>query len=73
MAKYTYLLHISNIKITDTIKNGHHPALVELDTEEGWSNIGEFLNIISTENKDIKILFEHRSDILTEDELFLTR
>ncbi len=69
MAKYTYLLHISNIKVTDVIDNGHHPALMKLNTRDGWSNIGEFLNIISSENKDVKVLFEHRSDILTEDEL----
>ncbi|WP_406242562.1 hypothetical protein ACF3M2_20755 [Tissierella carlieri] len=69
MAKYTYLLHISNIKVTDVIENGHHPALMKLNEQDGWSNIGEFLNIISSENKDVKVLFEHRSDILTEDEL----
>ena len=69
MTKYTYLLHISNIKVTDIIENGHHPALIKLNKEDGWSDIGEFLNIISSENKDIKVLFEHRSDILTDGEL----
>lgn len=68
-AKYTYLLHISNIKVRDIIENGHHPALKHLKMEDGWSNIGEFLSIISSENKDIKILFEHRSDILADEEL----
>lgn len=68
-AKYTYLLHISNIKVTDIIEDGHHPALKNLKTEEGWGDIGEFLSIISSENKDVKVLFEHRSDILTDDEL----
>jgi len=69
MAKYTYLLHVANIKVTDIIAQGHHPALKELRLEDGWSNIGEFLSIISSENKNLKILFEHRSDILTNDEL----
>ena len=69
MAKYTYLLHISNIKVTDIIEDGHYPALKKLNTRDGWGNIGEFLSIISSENKDVKVLFEHRSDILTGDEL----
>lgn len=37
--------------------------------EDGWINIGEFLSIISSEDKDVKVLFEHRSDVLTDDEL----
>lgn len=69
MAKYTYLLHISNIKVTDIIENGHHPALENLSTQDGWSDIEEFLDIISFQNKDVRILFEHRSDILKDDEL----
>ena len=69
MAKYTYLLHISNIKVTDIIEYGHHPALIDLNTQDGWGNVGEFLEIISSQNKDIKVLFEHRSETLTENEL----
>lgn len=69
MAKYTYSLHISNIQVTDIVKNGHHPALKNLSPQDGWSDIGEFLDIISSQNKDIKILFEHRSDILNDNEL----
>jgi len=69
MAKYTYLLHLSNIKVTDKLENGHHPVLKKLKPCEGWCDIGEFLEIISAVKKDFKILFEHRSNILTDDEL----
>lgn len=69
MAKYTYLLHLSNIKVTDKLEQGHHPVLKELKTSEGWCDIGEFLEIVSSENRNLKILFEHRSDIITYNEL----
>jgi len=69
MAKYTYLLHLSNIKVTDKIEQGHHPVLKNLPASQGWCNIGEFLEIISSEKRDLKILFEHRSDILNYEEL----
>lgn len=69
MAKYTYLLHISNIMVTDKLEKGHHPVSKDLKIEDGWGNTGEFLEIISSKNKDLKILFEHRSDILSDDEL----
>lgn len=69
MAKYTYLVHLSNIKVTDKIENGHYPVLKRLKCSEGWCNIDDFLQIVSSENKNLKILFEHRSDIITYDEL----
>lgn len=69
MAEYTYLVHLSNIKVTDKIENGHHPVLKRLKSSDGWSDIDTFLKIIASENKNMKILFEHRSDVITYEEL----
>ena len=69
MAKYTYLVHLSNIKVTDKIENGHYPVLKRLKCSDGWCNIDDFLQIVSSENKNLKILFEHRSDVITYEEL----
>lgn len=69
MAPYTYLVHLSNIKVSEIIEQGHHPVLKRLDINSGWFDIDTFLSIISENNKDIKILYEHRSDIINDNEL----
>jgi sugar phosphate isomerase/epimerase len=69
MAPYTYLIHLSNIKVSEKIEQGHHPVLKRLDINAGWFDIDTFLSIISENNKDIKILYEHRSDIINDNEL----
>lgn len=69
MAPYTYLVHLSNIKVSEIIEQGHHPVLKRLDINSGWFDIDTFLSVISENNKDIKILYEHRSDIISDKEL----
>lgn len=69
MAKYTYELHLSNIQVTDKLDNFHHPVLKRLKCSEGWCDIDSFLKIVALENKNLKILFEHRSDSITYEEL----
>jgi len=69
MAKYTYLIHLSNIRVRDKIENGHYPVLKKLSNEPGWCDIDEFLLTVSEENTDLKILYEHRSDLITDQEL----
>ncbi len=69
MAKYTYLIHVSNVKVTNTVSNSHFPALPTLDPNEGWADIERYLKEIAYINKDVKILFEHRSDLVSDDEL----
>lgn len=69
MAPYTYLVHLSNIKVNEIIEHGHHPVLKRLDIDSGWFDIDTFLSIIAENTKDIKILYEHRSDIISDKEL----
>lgn len=69
MSKYTSNLHISNIQVGQELKNGHHPVLPYLRAEDKWCDIQELL--LSFENKtNLKhVLFEHRSDRITKEEL----
>ena len=69
MAKYTYSLHLSNVKVTDKLECRHYPPLRHLKVEEGWGDTVEFLRIISEEKKDLKILFEHDSKKISYEEL----
>lgn len=64
--KFTYLVHLWNVRI-DGI--GHFPALSNLKTEDGWAPIENYLKIIKEGSKDIKIMFEHRSDLISDEEL----
>jgi sugar phosphate isomerase/epimerase len=69
MAPYTYLLHLWNVNIHNSRQSGHYPILPNLNIEEGWGDIGSYLESVSKVNKDVKILFEHRSDLISDEEL----
>lgn len=68
-AKYAEVIHLWNVKVTNNIDNSHFPVLPSLKPEEGWADIEAYLRIIREENTTCKILFEHRSDIITDEEL----
>ncbi|WP_237898530.1 hypothetical protein [Brevibacillus brevis] len=38
-------------------------------SEEGWAPIEDYLTIIRKENPHVKIMFEHRSDLVTDGQL----
>lgn len=71
MAKYTSNLHVANIQVNEEIKNGHHPALPTLKSEEGWCEIGPILSSLKNTSCIEHVLFEHRSDNLTKNDLTL--
>ncbi len=68
-AKYAYLVHLSNLQYKDGIVLHHHPVLPDQQTEDGWAPIEAYLQAILEESPDVKIMFEHRSDRITEDQL----
>jgi hypothetical protein len=68
-AKYTEVVHLWNVKVTDKVEYNHYPVLPWLDPAEGWGPIGRYLEIIREENKNCLMMFEHRSDMLTDEEL----
>ena len=65
-SKYTEVVHLWNVRVNDI---GHFPALPNLKPEEGWADIGDYLKIIKEENKNVRIMFEHRSDLISDEEL----
>ena len=67
-SKYTEIVHLWNVKV-DSNAIGHFPALPNLKPEEGWAPIEEYFKIIKEENKNVKIMFEHRSDLISDEEL----
>ncbi|MED4750268.1 sugar phosphate isomerase/epimerase [Brevibacillus choshinensis] len=68
-AKYAKNVHLWNMRITDAFEYNHHPALRDCNPDDGWAPIEDYLNIIKSENPDIKIMFEHRSDWITDEQL----
>ncbi|MNM63180.1 hypothetical protein D3C81_745400 [compost metagenome] len=68
-AKYAEVIHLWNLQYTDKIEKYHYPVLPEQSPDEGWAPIEEYLNIIREENRNVKVQFEHRSDLINDDDL----
>lgn len=68
-AKYTEVVHLWNVKVSGNLENSHFPTLPNLKIEDGWAPIENYLKIIAKENKNVKIMFEHRSDVISDEEL----
>ena len=69
--KYTGLLHLSHAKVGKTVEFGHFPLLPGLKPEDGWADVETYFKIIRQETRDVKLFFEHRSDLVSEAELDL--
>lgn len=67
--KYASLIHLSSVQINVSVQHSHYPALPELNPVEGWAPIEDYLRIIREENSEVKIMFEHRSDLITAEQL----
>ncbi|WP_273326463.1 sugar phosphate isomerase/epimerase [Vallitalea guaymasensis] len=68
-AKYAEVIHLSNGRLCDNRNNNHYPALPELKTSDGWADISKYFRLINEYNKDYKVLFEHRSDKISDEQL----
>jgi hypothetical protein len=68
-APFTEIVHLWNARVNENINNSHYPALPSLKTEDGWAPIEKYLKQIKMQNKNIKIMFEHRSDLISDEEL----
>ena len=69
LAKYAEVIHLWNVKVSGNLTNNHYPTLPNLNPEDGWADIKRYLTIIREENNHCKFLFEHRSDLITDEEL----
>jgi hypothetical protein len=58
-----------NLRYTDKIEQYHYPVLPEQDPADGWAPIADYLAVLKAENRDVKIQFEHRSDLIDDKEL----
>ncbi len=68
-AKYAEVIHLWNTKVTNKVEYPHFPVLPSLKSEEGWADIEAYLKIIKDENTTCKLLFEHTSDIISDEDL----
>ncbi len=70
-AKFAATVHLSNVRITDDnrIVQSRYPVLPTHNPNDGWAPIEEYLRIIARENNAVKIMFEHRSDLVSDEEL----
>lgn len=68
-SKYIDEIHLSNVRITNCIEHVHFPALPGLKPSEGWADIESYLKIIRQTNPNVRIMFEHRSDLISDEEL----
>lgn len=66
---YSGEIHLSNARVTDSIECYHYPALPGLKPSEGWADIESYLRIIHKCNPNVKVMFEHRSDLISDEEL----
>jgi sugar phosphate isomerase/epimerase len=67
--KYAYSIHLWTLQIKDSIQNIRHPVLPELSPNDGWAPIEDYLKIISEENNKVRIMFEHRSELISDEQL----
>jgi hypothetical protein len=68
-SKYTEEIHLSNVKITNCVEHVHYPALPDLKVSDGWADIDAYLGAIRQINPNVRIMFEHRSDLISDEEL----
>lgn len=69
-AKYAATIHLSNVQILGRdIAQSRMPVLPDQLPADGWAPIERYLRIILRRNRDIKIMFEHRSDKVTDEQL----
>lgn len=68
IAPYVEEIHLWNVQVSETINNSHYPALSSLKKEDGWADIESYLDILN-EKVNYKILFEHQSHLISDEQL----
>lgn len=70
-ARFAETIHLSNVQLSkdNTILNARYPVLPNQDSDDGWAPIQDYLSLIVQENNKVKIMFEHRSDLVSDEEL----
>lgn len=68
-SRYAEVIHLWHARVGKITEYGHYPLLPGLRPEDGWADIESYSRIICSENRDVKLFFEHRSDLITDEEL----
>jgi sugar phosphate isomerase/epimerase len=68
-AKYAATIHLANARFREKLEIRHYPVLPDLSPQDGWAPIEDYLQIIKEENQSVKIMFEHRSDLISREQL----
>lgn len=71
-AKFADLTHLSNVQLTadNAIHKSRYPVLPHQKPSDGWAPIEDYLRTMIHENRNVKIMFEHRSDLVSDEELW---
>ena len=69
MAPYVRFVHLWNTNPLQNQVGGHYPVLPSQRLEEGWADTGGYLGAICGKRNDFFVLFEHRSDLISEADL----
>lgn len=67
--KYAKMIHLWNMRITDQLEYSRYPVLPACKPEDGWAPIADYLQIIREENPEVLVMFEHRSEWVTDRQL----
>lgn len=69
LAPYTFSIHLWNTSPAKNLKGGHLPVSPGQKSEDGFADIRAYLEVIFAKASDVKVLFEHNSYLITENEL----
>ncbi|WP_274361430.1 sugar phosphate isomerase/epimerase family protein [Paenibacillus thermotolerans] len=67
--RFAHTVHLWNVQIKQRVENGHFPVLPDHRTEDGWAPIEHYLRIVREQNPNVKVMFEHRSDKIDDEQL----
>lgn len=69
LAPYTFLIHLWNTSPAKNLEGGHLPVSSAQKSKDGFADVKTYLEVIFAIKRDVKILFEHNSSLITKDEL----
>ncbi|MCX8131732.1 MAG: sugar phosphate isomerase/epimerase [Clostridia bacterium] len=69
IAGFTHVIHLWNVKLDNNTSGGHYPVLKEQKACEGWADIGGFMKEIAKINDECLVMFEHRSELISDRQL----
>ncbi|MFF2886406.1 sugar phosphate isomerase/epimerase [Paenibacillus sp. NPDC057967] len=70
-ASYADLIHLSNLQLDpgNAVIKSRYPVLPTQHPGDGWAPIEDYLDIALGSNPQVRIMFEHRSDLVSDEEL----